>query len=231
MIGLAADQVAKHFAIEFLTPGEPVRILGDVLIFQLVFNPGGAFSIGAGSTWIFTIALAGVAIAILVMSGRIRSRGWAITLGLLLAGVLGNLTDRLFREPGFPVGHVVDYISTPWLMPAIYNIADMFIVGSMITVALLVLRGINLDGSRHVTEKHTAETPADDETLLGAAGDEFPPNGGVAGGWNSQFPVADANEGIPVDELGLPPMEMFPEASDADAPSGSEPSNPENTEK
>ena len=156
MIGLAADQVAKYFAIELLPPGEPVHIIGDVLIFQLVFNPGAAFSLGAEVTWIFTIALAAVAIAILVMSGRIRSRGWAITLGLLLAGVLGNLTDRLFREPGFPVGHVVDYISTPWLMPAIYNIADMFIVGSMITVALLVLRGINLDGTRHVNEKVAA---------------------------------------------------------------------------
>lgn len=150
MIGLAADQVSKHFAIEGLVPGEPVPILGDLLIFQLVFNPGAAFSFGVEFTWLFTIALAAVAIAILVSTFRIRSRGWAITLGLLLAGVLGNLTDRLFRDPGFPVGHVVDFISTPWLLPAIYNIADMFIVGSMITVAILVLRGFNLDGTRHV---------------------------------------------------------------------------------
>lgn len=150
MIGLAADQVAKHFAIELLPPGQPVQILGDVLIFQLVFNPGAAFSLGSGVTWIFTIALAAVAVAILVVAFRTRSRGWAITLGVLLAGVLGNLTDRLFREPGFPVGHVVDYISTPWLMPAIYNIADMFIVGSMIVVAILVLRGFNLDGTRQL---------------------------------------------------------------------------------
>lgn len=150
MIGLAADQVSKHFAIEGLVPGEPVKILGDVLIFQLVFNPGAAFSFGVEFTWLFTIALAAVAIAILVSTWRIRSRGWAITLGFLLAGVLGNLTDRLFREPGFPVGHVVDFISTPWLLPAIYNVADMFIVGSMITVAILVLRGFNLDGTRHV---------------------------------------------------------------------------------
>ncbi len=158
MIGLAADQVAKHFAIELLPPGEPVKILGDVLIFQLVFNPGAAFSFGSGVTWLFTIALAAVAIAILIVAWRIRSRGWAITLGLLLAGVLGNLSDRLFREPGFPVGHVVDYISTPWLMPAIYNIADMFIVSSMIVVAILVLRGFNLDGTRQVSPPKSGAT-------------------------------------------------------------------------
>ncbi len=158
MIGLAADQVAKHFAIELLPPGEPVKILGDVLIFQLVFNPGAAFSFGSGVTWLFTIALAAVAIAILIVAWRVRSRGWAITLGLLLAGVLGNLSDRLFREPGFPVGHVVDYISTPWLMPAIYNIADMFIVSSMIVVAILVLRGFNLDGTRQVSPPKSGST-------------------------------------------------------------------------
>lgn len=150
-IGLAADQVAKHFAIELLPEGKPVQILGDVLIFQLVYNPGAAFSLGSGATWVFTIALAVVAVAILVVAWRIRSRGWAITLGVLLAGVLGNLWDRLFREPGFPVGHVVDYIFTPWMLPAIYNIADMFIVCSMIVVAILVLRGYNLDGSRELS--------------------------------------------------------------------------------
>lgn len=171
MIGLVADQVTKHFAIELLPAGRPVQILGDVLIFQLVYNPGAAFSLGSGVTWVFTIALAVVAVAILVMAFRTRSRGWALTLGILLAGVLGNLTDRLFREPGFPIGHVVDFISTPWLMPAIYNVADMFIVSSMIVVAILVLRGFNLDGTRQTNApKHVASAPPAHVERTGADG-------------------------------------------------------------
>jgi signal peptidase II len=146
---LAADQLTKQLALAHLEPGEPVQILGDVLIFVLVFNPGAAFSLGEEVTWIFTIALAVVALAIIwLMLTRVRSRLWALTLGLLLGGVLGNLADRLFRDPGFPVGHVVDFLSTPWMMPAIYNIADIFIVLDMIAIALLVLLGIHMDGTR-----------------------------------------------------------------------------------
>ena len=155
---LAADQTAKTTVIAALTPGVPVHVWGDVLIFQLVFNPGAAFSLGTGVTWVFTIALAAVAVVILVLAvTRVRARAWAIVLGLLLGGVLGNLTDRLFREPGFPVGHVVDFISTPWMMPAIYNVADMFIVCDMILVALLVLLGRRLDGTREPGRKNPAD--------------------------------------------------------------------------
>jgi len=69
-------------------------------------------------------------------------------LGLLLGGTLGNLTDRLLREPGFGSGHVIDFISTPWMMPAIYNVADMCIVSAMILFAWFSLLGLKLDGTR-----------------------------------------------------------------------------------
>jgi signal peptidase II len=146
---LAADQFTKYLAIQNLPPEQPVKVLGDFLIFYLVRNPGAAFSLGEGVTWIFTIALAVVAgVIIWLAATRIRSRVSAVILGLLLGGVLGNLTDRALREPGFPVGHVVDFINTPWMMPAIYNVADIFIVSMMIAVALLVLAGPHLDGTR-----------------------------------------------------------------------------------
>ncbi|MDX2377180.1 signal peptidase II [Microbacterium sp. LRZ72] len=149
VVVLAADQASKQWALAALEPGDPVQVVGDALVFVLVFNPGAAFSLGEGVTWIFTIALAVVALAIIVlMITRVRSRLWAVALGLLLGGVLGNLTDRLFRDPGFPVGHVVDFISTPWMMPAVYNVADIFIVGDMIAIALLILVGIHLNGTR-----------------------------------------------------------------------------------
>ena len=126
MLVLAADQFTKYLAIENLPPEEPVHVIGDFLIFYLVRNPGAAFSLGEGVTWLFTIALAVVAVVIVWLAAtRVRSRLWAVALGLLLGGVLGNLTDRLFRPPAFAVGHVIDFIHTPWMMPAIYNVADM----------------------------------------------------------------------------------------------------------
>ncbi|MFT4135305.1 signal peptidase II [Microbacterium sp.] len=146
---LAADQLAKLAVIEKLPYEKAVPVIGEFLVFYLVRNPGAAFSIGEELTWVFSIALSTVAVVIVWLAvTRIRSRMWAAALGLLLGGVLGNLTDRLFREPGFGVGHVVDFISTPWMMPAIYNIADMFIVCCMIAVALLVLLGKRMDGRR-----------------------------------------------------------------------------------
>ena len=146
---LAADQFTKHLALQNLPYEQPVPVIGDFLIFYLVRNPGAAFSLGEGVTWIFTIALAVVAAVIVWLAAtRVRSRLWAVALGLLLGGVLGNLTDRVLREPGFPVGHVIDFINTPWMMPAIYNVADIFIVSMMIGVALLVLVGLHLDGTR-----------------------------------------------------------------------------------
>ena len=161
MVVLAADQLAKTVAIDSLPPERVVPVLGDALQFYLVRNPGAAFSLGEGVTWLFTIALAVVAAVIVYLAARrVRSRLWAVVLGLLLGGVLGNLTDRLLREPGFPVGHVVDFISTPWMMPAIYNVADVFIVSMMISVAILVLVGLRLDGTRETRASRAAEAQA-----------------------------------------------------------------------
>ena len=159
---LAADQFTKILAIAELPPEEPVPVLGEFLQFYLVRNPGAAFSLGESVTWLFTIALAAVAVGIVWLAlTRVTSRAWAVILGLLLGGVLGNLTDRLLRAPGFPVGHVVDFISTPWMMPAIYNVADIFIVTMMICVALLVLLGLRLDGTRETRAE--AEAAVDPE--------------------------------------------------------------------
>ena len=181
---LAADQFTKYLAIENLPPGEPVHVLGDFLIFILTRNPGAAFSLGEGVTWVFTIALAAVAAVVVWLTAtRVRSRLWTVALGLLLGGVLGNLTDRVLREPGFPVGHVVDFINTPWMMPAIYNVADIFIVSMMISVALLVLVGLHLDGTRErrAASDDDAET---DAAPTGATDRELPdqPTAGDAPG-------------------------------------------------
>ncbi|WP_228514533.1 signal peptidase II [Frondihabitans sp. VKM Ac-2883] len=142
------DQGTKFLVVSNLTLGQDVDVLGPVLRFHFVKNPGAAFSLATGSTWIFSIAAAAVVVAIVVFSSRIRSLRWALMLGMLLGGTLGNLTDRLFREPGFGVGHVVDFIYLPWILPAIFNIADTFIVTSMGLLILLTLLGVGLDGKR-----------------------------------------------------------------------------------
>lgn len=171
---LAADQFTKYLAIQNLPAERPVKILGDFLIFYLVRNPGAAFSLGEGVTWIFTIALAAVAVVIVwLVVTRLRSRLWTVVLGLLLGGVLGNLTDRALRQPGFPVGHVVDFINTPWMMPAIYNVADIFIVTMMISVALLVLVGLRLDGTRE-TRNADADADADADAATDVDADAQP---------------------------------------------------------
>ena len=160
---LAADQFTKNLALRDLPYQESVAVWGEFLQFYLTRNPGAAFSLGEGVTWVFTIVLAAAAAFIVVLAvTRVRSRWWAVILGLLLGGILGNLTDRLVREPGFPVGHVIDFIHTPWMMPAIYNVADIFIVSMMISVAILVLVGLRLDGTRESRAQETEEPTIDD---------------------------------------------------------------------
>lgn len=145
---LTIDQIVKHLTVTHLPLQTVIPVWGSFLQLYHTTNPGAAFSLGENVTWIFTIALTVVAAVILWRMLGVRSRLWAIVLGGVLGGVLGNLTDRLFRPPGFAVGHVVDMISMPWMIPAVFNVADMFIVCGMISVALLVLLGLRLDGSR-----------------------------------------------------------------------------------
>lgn len=150
---VALDQGVKALVVANLPYGQVVPVLGDALQLLYVRNPGAAFSFAVNMTWVFSIVSTAVVVAIVVYARRIRSMWWAIVLGMLLGGALGNLLDRLFRGPGFGRGHVVDFISTPWMMPAIYNIADSFICVSMVVFVLLVVLGVNLDGTRALSAK------------------------------------------------------------------------------
>ncbi|MGO1538998.1 MAG: signal peptidase II [Leucobacter sp.] len=157
----ASDQLVKNWVVSNLPEGESIPVIGEFLQWHFVRNPGAAFSMASGATWIFTILSAVVVGVIVWQIRRLRSVSWAVFLGLLLGGVLGNLTDRLTRDPGFPVGHVIDFILTPWMMPAIYNIADMGIVVGMVIFVLITFLGISLDGTR--SKSRTSE-PADSES-------------------------------------------------------------------
>jgi signal peptidase II len=158
----ALDQLSKFLVVGSLTPGEAVPVLGELLQFRFVRNSGAAFSLGAGYTWIFSIVAAAVTVFIVLFAGRIRSLGWATVFGLLLGGTVGNLTDRLFREPGFGTGHVIDFLQL-YAFPAIFNVADIAVVSSMGLFILLTLRGVGLDGTRHVKPRTDAGAANPDE--------------------------------------------------------------------
>jgi signal peptidase II len=148
LLGLTLDVASKVLVVDRLDPAEPVRLLGGLLTLRLIRNPGAAFSQGEGITWVF--ALAAVAVLVFVLARlvpRVRHRGWAVALGLLVAGVGGNLIDRLFRAPGPLRGHVVDFLQLPhW---PIFNVADMCITSAAVLIVLLALVGnVGLDGRR-----------------------------------------------------------------------------------
>lgn len=153
------DQTAKYLIVTHMSVGQQVNVIGDILQFHFVKNSGAAFSLGTGMTWVFSIVAAAVAIFIIAYARRIRSFSWAILFGLLLGGTLGNLSDRLFREPRFGEGHVVDFIQVIGF-PAIFNIADSAIVISMCLFVLLTIRGVRLDGHRAHASKPAASAPA-----------------------------------------------------------------------
>ena len=150
---IVLDQITKFWAQEFLLPrrlsGEgPVELLGGFLKFTYAENTGAAFSIGTGITWVFTAIALVVVFVIFRYARKLGSLPWALSLGGLLGGAIGNLIDRMFRDPGPFQGFVVDFIQLPYW--AIFNIADMAVVVSGASIAILLVRGFNIDGTRGV---------------------------------------------------------------------------------
>lgn len=135
----AIDFLTKTWAVASLS-ALPKRIIGDFLQLTLVRNPGAAFSFATGFTLIFTAIAASVFIVITRFAKRFTSQGWALVAALVLGGVSGNLTDRIFREPGFLFGHVIDWIELPhW---PVFNLADSAIVIAAFIAFYLTLRGV-----------------------------------------------------------------------------------------
>ncbi|MGH3245166.1 MAG: signal peptidase II [Trebonia sp.] len=144
---LAADIVSKALIVAHVRPDQPVHVLGDVLMLWLTRNPGAAFSVGTGKTVLFTVIAFGVIVYIARTARTLYSVGWAIALGLLLGGAMGNLGDRIFRAPGLFRGDVVDWIAVTRYYP-IFNLADSAIVCGGILTVILAMRGNHLDGTR-----------------------------------------------------------------------------------
>ena len=140
---LAIDIATKVLAVELLTPGQPVPIIGDTVTWTLVRNSGAAFSMATGYTWVLTLIAIGVVLGIVWMGRRLVSPWWAVGLGMILGGALGNLVDRFFRSPGPLRGHVVDFLSIGWW--PVFNVADPAVVGGAILLVGLSLFGYDFD--------------------------------------------------------------------------------------
>jgi signal peptidase II len=147
---LVVDQGTKVWALNTLTPGEKIDLIGSLISLNLIRNPGAAFSIGDGATWILTIVSLAILGWVLVAARKVGTRAWAVALGLLLGGALGNLGDRFFREPGPGRGHVVDFIDYfGWF---IGNVADIAIVVGAGVIMVLAYRGTPVSGPPHHPE-------------------------------------------------------------------------------
>ncbi|MEV0397827.1 signal peptidase II [Polymorphospora rubra] len=153
---ITTDQLSKVWAEDSLTRGERTPLVGDALGIQLTYNPGAAFSIGSGATWIFTILTAVGVVAAAWYAWRVRSRVWAVCLGLVLGGATTHLLDRLLREPSFGQGHVVDFIAYfDWF---IGNVADIAIFFGAIMFFLLTVIGRAMYPEPTAKETAAAET-------------------------------------------------------------------------
>nr|WBO77438.1 signal peptidase II [Streptomyces sp. SBE_14.2] len=141
------DLVSKMIVVAKLEHHEPIEIIGDWLKFEAIRNAGAAFGFGEAFTVIFTVIAAAVIVVIARLARKLYSLPWAVALGLLLGGALGNLTDRIFRSPGVFEGAVVDFIAPKHF--AVFNLADSAIVCGGILIVLLSFKGLDPDGTVH----------------------------------------------------------------------------------
>ena len=133
------DQASKRAVLETLSPGQPVEIVGSLVRFNLIFNPGAAFSLGTSMTLALSIfAIVALLACVFIALSKVRTLSQALAVGLMMAGISGNLHDRIFRAPGPLLGHVVDFIQLPHF--AIFNVADMCITSAAFLIILLSLR-------------------------------------------------------------------------------------------
>lgn len=209
------DLATKIMVVLWLERRSEIPVFGEWLTLHAVRNSGAAFGMGQALTIVFTCIAAVVVVVILRLARKLYSLPWAIALGLLLGGALGNLTDRIFRDPGVFQGAVVDFIAPKHF--AVFNLADSAIVCGGILIVLLSFRGLDPDGNDQ------REKPPADGVPAGASGDA---SGGDAAGRDGDAGDGDATARTAADRAGERPRAAErPDggAADAGTPDGSAP--------
>ncbi len=157
---VAADVITKTIVVRTLSGSEacPVRLLGGHACLVQTRNTGAAFSLAEGQTVLLSVVALVVVVAIARTARRLGSAAWAVCLGLILGGALGNLLDRLFRAPGPLRGAVVDWIDLRvW---PVFNLADSALVVGVCLAVLLELQGRRFDGTRSARGAAQPSDPA-----------------------------------------------------------------------
>jgi signal peptidase II len=152
---VVADQLTKLWAETELTLGVYIPVIGDYLGWRLVYNPGAAFGIAANFTWVLTIIAALAVIGIGWFSTRVTHPLWLVGTSALLGGAVSHLGDRLFREPGFAFGHIVDFIDYAGFF--VGNVADIALVGG---AAVLILASFLAPPSPETNDDDVSEKPS-----------------------------------------------------------------------
>ena len=142
---IVVDRVTKIWAVDALADGRVIVLVEPWWQLRLVYNPGAAFGFAGGYTVVISLVAMAVVVAILRMSRRLTNIWWAVALGGILGGALGNLIDRMTQEPAAFRGFVIDFIEWPGF--PVWNLADAAIVGSVALVVVLSLRNIPYDAT------------------------------------------------------------------------------------
>jgi signal peptidase II len=149
----------KLIAVEYLEGQDPLVIVEGWLRLRVLRNFGAAFSFGSGATWVFSLVAIVVTIVVVRTARTLTSNWWAVALGALLGGALGNLIDRIVRAPGGGKGGVVDYFDVPWF--SVFNLADVFLTFAAIGVAILALMGVPMSQpAEPASEPASGDAPA-----------------------------------------------------------------------
>jgi len=172
VVGVVVDQIAKAIAVARLVPGRPVKLVSDIFELLLMRNPGAAFSTGTSLTAVFTVlaivVLVGVSIWIVP---KVRCRIWAVTIGLGMAGVLGNLVDRLVRTPGPFRGYVIDFFALKYF--AVFNVADIMLTTAAVLIVVMALfKRIDFDGQVMTAKAGQADKAGQDDRAGQATKDD-----------------------------------------------------------
>lgn len=174
LVLVALDQITKQLALAYLGSGQTVDLLGRFLGLKLIFNSGAAFSLGSASTWIFTILATIVTIAMPYFMYRLGEAKYQYVLAVIWSGAIGNLIDRLFREPSFGIGHVIDFIRYgDWF---IGNVADILLVIGVIALIVMQFfdeRGAALKQTAHVVHGNQAESSTDAANTVETVSNSF----------------------------------------------------------
>lgn len=141
IVGL--DQVTKYLTIQYLSDGNSIVIIKNVLELVFVKNEGMAWGMLQQKQWLFIIltpiAVAGLIYLFYRAPFEKRFLPFRIAEIMLMGGAIGNLIDRCFRCEGFGTGYVVDMIYFKLIDFPVFNVADSFITIAFVLLIALVI--------------------------------------------------------------------------------------------